>query len=101
MESKNLQWSDELRKEVREALAKSNLADVMKKAGILAKGNFEVQINLVDTTNKPTNTSLTPEKISRASSRCVYVYYAPCSQCTKDGGTPLSNNSECWCEFCV
>ncbi len=106
MESQKMQWSDELRQKVGEALVSSNLVEVMEKAGILEKGTFEVQINLVDKDYKPTTSEARGENVSSARAGCVQIYYhQSCQNCSRDGGTPLPpplppNGSSCWCEFC-
>lgn len=99
MKTKELQWSDELTQEVGEALANSKLVEVMKKHGILEKGTFEIQINLIDKNSEARTSEVRGENVSFA--RCRLVYYEVCSQCEEDGGISLvSSSSSCWCRFC-
>ena len=99
MKSEKLQWSDELKKEAGSALADSKLVEVMEKYGVLEKGTFEIQINLIDGDSKPTTSELTTRS---SNSGCSYVYYRKCQDCSRDGGTPIGppDLPSCVCRFC-
>ncbi len=101
MKLKELQWSDELRQEVGEALANSKLVEVMKKHGIFEKGTFEVQINLMDKDSEARTGEVSKASIS--SKTCFrIVYYEVCSQCEEDGGIPMAppGTPSCLCRIC-
>lgn len=101
MKLKELQWSDELTQEVGEALANSKLVEVMKKHGILEKGTFEIQINLIDKNSEARTSEVRGENVSFARESC-FEYYVICEQCEEAGGIPLAppGTPSCLCRFC-